>query len=107
MAEGFIVEDIAFGGGVLQQHAKGILAEIVAFMVADHHVDTEGDSSRLHHGNGLRVAQLGDEEGVGFGFAGHHALAEGHGLGGGGSFIQHGGVGYLQAGEVADHRLEV
>ena len=35
------------------------------------------------------------------------AMTHHHGLGGGGAFIQHGGVGDLQAGEIGDDGLEI
>ena len=35
------------------------------------------------------------------------AMTHHHGLSGGGAFIQHGGVGYLQAGEISDDGLKI
>ena len=49
-------------------------------------------------GDGLRVALLRNEEGVGRGRAFLRPLAEGHGFGGGGGFIQETGIGHFQTG---------
>ncbi len=105
--EGFVVEDVAIGVGILHQHAKGGGAKVIAVMVAHDDVNAQRFGAGLHHGNGLRMALLGNEEGVGFGFARLVALAQGHRFGSGCAFVQQGGVGNFQAGQVADHGLEV
>ena len=65
----------------------------------------EGLGAGLEDGDGLRMAVPVDEEGGEVGFGG--ALGHGHGFGGGGGLVEQGGVGDVEAGEVADHGLEV
>ena len=73
--------------------------------VADDEGPAEGLGAGLEDGDGLGVAVAVDEEGGGGGLGG--ALGHGHGFGGGGGLVEQGGVGDVEAGEVADHGLEV
>ena len=75
-------------------------------LVADHHLDAQRLGTGAQHVEGLRVAMAGGEECLA-GAVLRQALAEGHGLGGGGRLVEHRGVGDRQAGEVADQGLEV
>ncbi len=107
LGECAIVVDVAVGGRILHQHAEGRLGEVVLLVMADDDLDTQRFGAGAHDGQRLRVDEFGDEEDVGVGAAGPRALAEGHGLGRGRTFVQQRGVGDLQAGQVSDHRLEV
>ncbi len=73
--------------------------------VAHDHLDIQRLGAGLDHGDGLRVAIVRDQEGGAAVFL-VHPLQQGHGLGGGGAFVQHGGVGQVHAGQVEDHLLE-
>ncbi|MNZ55197.1 hypothetical protein D3C78_731190 [compost metagenome] len=101
-----VVEDVAIARRVLQQHTE-VGAGVADFtLVADHHLDAQRLGAGGQHVEGLRMAVAGDEEGIAAAVL-RQALAEGHGLGGGGAFVEQGGVGHRQAGEIADQSLEV
>ena len=51
-----VVMDGAVSGGVLQQHARHILVEGEAGLVADHHLEAQSICARLAHRDSLRVA---------------------------------------------------
>ena len=99
-----VVADLATGVRILDQRAEDLLAELESLVVADHNFDAQGRGAGLEHVNGLRVAFGGDEEGVSARF---ERAAQGHGLRGGGSFIEQRGVGHVQPGQVYDQGLEV
>ncbi|MCY1215383.1 hypothetical protein D9M72_272260 [compost metagenome] len=101
-----VVVEVAVAGGVLQQGAEVGAGVAELTLVADHHLDAQRLGAGAQHVEGLRVAVLRGEEGVA-GLVLAQALAEGHGLGGGSAFVEQGGVGDRQAGEVADQGLEV
>ena len=73
--------------------------------VGNHHLQAQRRGAGLNHRNGLRVAAGVDQK--------HRAAAldaaprQRHGLGGGGGFVEHGGVGHGHRGEVTHHGLEV
>ncbi|MCY1296918.1 hypothetical protein D9M70_463340 [compost metagenome] len=98
------VADLAVGIRVLQQRAEYLVLRQVIHMV-HHQVESEGLGPGLHHGDGLRVAVLVDEEQVALRL--RHALGQRHGFGGGGGFIQQGRAGEIEAGEVDGQLLEV
>ena len=75
-------------------------------MVADDHLNFQRLGAGLDDGNRLRMAACGDEEGFLARFAAH-GVGQRHGLGGGGALVEQRGVGNVEAGEVADHRLEI
>ena len=101
-----VVEHFAVAGRVLQQGAEEG-TDIAQFtLVADHDLDAQWLGTGAQHVEGLRVAVHGGEEGVA-GLVFRQALAEGHGFGSGGGFVEQGCVGDRQAGEVADQGLEV
>ncbi|MNO93648.1 hypothetical protein D3C76_852510 [compost metagenome] len=94
-------------GRVLQQQAE-VAVQVLALQprfVTDDHVDTQWLGTGTQDVEGLRVAMLGGEERRGLVL--RQPLAEGHGLGGGGGFIEQRRVGDLHAGQVADQGLEV
>ncbi|MNZ72512.1 hypothetical protein D3C78_908920 [compost metagenome] len=101
-----VVEDVAVGGRVLQQGAEVGTGVGDLALVADHYLDPQGLGTGDQYVEGLRVAMLGGEEGIAA-LVLRQALAEGHGFGGGGAFVEHRGVGHRQAAEIADQGLEV
>ena len=90
------------GIGVLEESA-----EEIAFRegVPNDDGPAQGFSAGFEDGEGLGVNGTIDEEARRAGFGG--ALRDGHGFCGGGAFVEHGGVGDVETGEVADHRLVV
>ena len=101
-----IIEHITVARRVLQQGAEEC-ADVAQFaLIAHYHVDAQRLGAGAQNVEGLRVAvHRGEERVAAFVLA--QALAEGHGFGGGGGFVEQGGVGDRQAGEVADQGLEV
>ena len=93
----------AAGGRVLRQHgeviALGHAASPLGADIADLDLDAQRLGAGLDHFNGLRMAVAGHDEDVAFGL--DAALGQRHGLGGGGGFVQHGGIGHRHAGQVA------
>ncbi|MCY1355197.1 hypothetical protein D9M69_416080 [compost metagenome] len=103
--QGAVVRHVAGTGGILQQQAE-VAGEVAQLgFLAYHHFDAQRLGAGAQHVEGLRVAVDGREEGRRLVL--RQALAEGHGFGGGGAFVEQGGVGDRQAGEVADQGLEV
>ena len=76
-------------------------------MIADDDVDAQWYGPGFDDGDRLRMAQFGDEEGVGGRTARLGTLAERHRFGRGRSFIEEGGVGDFHPGQVHDHGLEI
>lgn len=101
-----VVEHFTVAGRVLQQGTEEGADIVQLALVADHDLDAQRLGTGAQHVEGLRVAMYGDEEGMA-GLVLRQALAEGHGLGGGSRFVEQGGVGDRQAGQVADQGLEV
>ena len=98
------IADLAVGIRVLQQATEYLMvAEVIRRI--DHHLETKGFGAGLHHGNGLRVAVLVDEEQVALALG--HALGHGHGLGRRGGFIEQRGTGQVEAGQVDAQLLEI
>ncbi len=95
----------AVGGRVLQQHAAQRVAQRHIRGVADDQVDAHRPRPGRHDRQRLRVAVRGGEE--------HLALpppdaeAHRHRLGGGGRLVQQRCIRQRQAGQIADHGLEV
>ena len=73
--------------------------------MAGHDGPAKGFGPGLKHGQSLRVDGAVDEKPRRFGF--RRTLRHGHRLGSGGALVQHGGVGHIQARQVADHRLVI
>ena len=94
-------------GRVLHQRAEDRVVEGEGLMVAHDDFELERLGARADERDGLRVAGFGDEELRPLVVRRHRAMAERHRLGGGGGLIEHRGVGDVETGEVADHRLEV
>ena len=104
--EGLVVMHAAAGAGVLDQCAAvGAVAQLRIRGLADDELDSQARRAGLDHGDGLRMAVLGDEEVLLLLAA--CGVAEAHGLGSRGAFIEQGGVGHLHAGELRDHGLPV
>ena len=86
--QGAMVRDITGAGRVLQQQAE---ITIEAFLhqlrlLTDDHFNAQRLGTSAQHVKGLRVAVARDEKRRGLVFG--QALAEGHGLGGSGGFIE-------------------
>ena len=56
---------MAVGAGILQQGAEGFSVAEQGLRLTYHHLDIEDLGPGLHHGDGLRVTQFRDEEGIG------------------------------------------
>ncbi len=105
--QGPVIDNCTGTGRVLQQQAE-IAVQGLALqrrLITDDHLDTQWPRTGKQHIEGLRVAIAGSEERRGFVL--RQALAEGHGLGGSGGFIEQRGVGDFHTGQVADQGLEV
>ncbi|MNM84385.1 hypothetical protein D3C81_964730 [compost metagenome] len=102
-----MVDDSTSAGRVLQQQAEITLQALVqqCRLIADDHFNTQRLGTGAQHVEGLRMTMVGDEKRRGLAL--RQTLAEGHGFGGGGGFIEQRGVGDRQAGEVADQGLEI
>ena len=108
VAERAVVLDLPVRRGILQQRTDHAGAELEARGVRDDGLHAARFRPGAHDRDRLRVASLGDHE--------HRRRAGGysrdrfgqvHRFGGGGGFIEEGGVGDRQGGEVGDERLEV
>ncbi len=91
---------------VLQQHA-----EILTFQRLVHRAGNDLDVQRrgagVQHFEGLRQHIVSDEKALRFGGRLARTQRQGHGLGGGGGLVEHGGVGNIHAGEIGHQGLEV
>ena len=106
--EVFEVVDRAGGVGVLHEHAEAIRGGCIGAMVANDDRDAERDRAGLDDVDRLRVALFGNEEdAMGAGVAVFEAVTHHHGLGGGGTLVEHGGIGDFETGEIGDDRLKV
>ncbi|KAI5308362.1 hypothetical protein KEM55_005920 [Ascosphaera atra] len=110
------VSDAALGVGVLPDDADEVIAlllnegVIVGHDVAGLKGDAEAGGAVLKDGDGLGVAEVGDDEGLDgllLLAAGQAAEGHGHGFGGGGGLVEDGGVGDGETGEVRGQGLEV
>ena len=100
--------DRARGVRVLHQDAEAVLAHRVGPVVSDHDRDAEGLGTGLHDVNRLGMTGGGDKEDPVLACGALlQAVAHHHGLGGGRALVQHGAISDLEAGQVADHGLEV
>ncbi len=93
--------------GVLDEHAEDVArgGEVERAVIAGDDGDAERRGAGADDVDRLRVAFFGDEE-----HAAVHvfdAMAEHHGLGGSGAFVEEGGVGDVESGEVGDDRLVI
>ncbi len=94
--------------GVLHEDAEAAGRGLEFAPVAHDDLEPEGFRPRPDDIDRLGVAGGVDEEAaVGGGIALLEPVAHHHGLGGGGALVEHRGVGDLEAGEIADHRLEI
>ncbi|MNN08768.1 hypothetical protein D3C81_1216320 [compost metagenome] len=105
--QGSMVNDSASAGRVLQQQTEIALKVLLkqGRLIADDHLDTQWLGTGAQYVEGLRVTLLRNEKR--WSLALRQALAEGHGFGGGGGFIEQRGVGDFHTGQVADQGLEV
>ena len=105
--DGSKVVDSAVGVGVLKDDAGDVLAPGEIHLVVRHDLDSESEglSAGGEEGEALGMETLvGEEDGL---LAEGGAIAERHGFGGGGGFVEERGVGDVEAGQIADHGLEV
>ncbi len=96
---------MAMRAGVLKDRAEDIDRIEVGERVSDDDFPAKRCCACLDQRDGLRVAVCVHEEGVRLGL--RHALAHGHGFGSSGRLIEKRSIGNIEAGQVADHRLEV
>ena len=99
------VADPAGRPGVLHQHAAQLAVGQPVGEVGDDHLDAHRLGAGAHDVDGLRQRVGVDHERAGRLLV--RAAYERHRLGGGGALVEQRGVGGRQAGEVADHGLEV
>ena len=107
------VPDGAAGAGILKKHAEqGAVAQAgaqagarIIKRIALDDIEAERSCPGFNHRQGLRMAVIGDEEGIGVRFA--KTVRHGHGLGRRGAFVQKRGVGDFHGGQVHHHLLEV
>ena len=98
------IDHIAIGAGILENRAKDLLGhQRCGRTHLD--LDPQGQSPGADHRNRLRMAVFIDKEGARLGFC--HPLGHGHRLGRRRRLIQKARVGHRQAGQIADHGLEV
>ena len=94
--------------GVLDEYAEAAGLDLERAPVTHRHGDPERLGAGFHDVDGLRMTGGIDEEAVvGGGIALLEPVAHHHRLSGGGAFVEHGGVGDLEAREVADEGLEI
>ncbi len=107
--EGLLVAHHTGRAGVRQQHTEEVAAEAQALdalrQVRDHDLDAQRLGARLDDGQRLRQRVRVHDELVRLRAA--TPAHQSHRLGGGGRLVQHGRVRHRQAGQVADHGLEV
>ena len=101
-----VVEDDAFRSGILEQHTKHLGGNRRRTDVAHRRCNAARVRARLHHPDRLRMATRVDEESV-LRVAPLCLVRHEHGLGSRGTFVEQGGIGDLQAGEVDHHGLVV
>ena len=99
-----VVMDGTIGVGILHQRAEHLVVEHKFLVLADNDFNAQRQRTGLGNFDVLRVTVFRDEKNIA---AGLNPRAQGHGLGGGGRFIQHGGVGNVQCGQFAGEGLKV
>ncbi len=103
------VMNAAGGGRVLRQHAKIITLGHELRQGFGGSADLDFNAQRfgagLDHFNRLRMAVARHNKNTAFAF--HAAPGQRHGLGGGGGFVEHGGICNGHGGQVGYHGLEV
>src|SRR3546814_4879060 len=91
--------------GILEERAEHVDRVEIGEGVAYDNAPAKRCGARLDQRDGLRMAGLIDEEGISLRL--RLTLAERHGFGGGGRLVEQRGIGDVEAGQVADHRLKV
>lgn len=91
--------------GILEDCAEDVDRIEIGEGIADDDVPAERLGAGADEGDGLRMAVGIDEEGPGVRLG--DALGDRHAFGGSGCLVEQRGVGDIEAGEVADHRLVV
>ena len=77
-------------------------------MVSYQNLDVKRRGAGMYQVDGLWVAQLRHKKSIGVFLGRHpHTMKHGHGLGGGGGFVQERGIGNLHARQVNNHGLEI
>ena len=103
---GAVVDDLAVGAGVLEDGAEDVVSGLRSVAASPMmRLQPKGLArvSRRAMVWGWQLRSTKKTVDVGLG----SALGHGHGLGGGGGLVEQRGVGDVEAGEVADHGLEV
>ena len=96
---------VTVSAGVLQQQPKGLGGAQQLIRLTHKHLDVQRLGAGFHHGDGLGMAIGGHQECIAA-ITLVHPVQQGHGLGGGGTLVQHGGVRQIHAGQVQNHLLE-
>ena len=99
------ITDFTIGSRILENGAEHIGRFQIGVRIADDQLPAERLGTGAQHSDGLRVAVFINEEFTGFRF--RNTLGDRHSLGSRGTFVQQRGVGNIQAGQFADHGLEV
>ncbi len=99
------VADRAEAAWILEQYTEYQRRIEVALGVANDDGPAQRLGARAQQRDRLRMTIGIDKEGVELGF--DTALGHCHGFGGSGGFIKQRGIGDIEAGELADHRLEI
>ena len=99
-----VIDDAAGRTGILKQGAEN-RGRIKIRGIADDYSKAQRLGPRLNDRDRLRMAIAIDEEAVRFRL--RHPPRHGHGLGGGGCFVEQRGVGDLEPGEIDDHGLKI
>ncbi len=100
-----VVDDIPVGARILKECAESGLGRRIIQRIPYYDLDIEGPGPRSDDVDGLGMTVTGDEEYIAF--VPTDAVAEGHGLGSGGAFVQHRSVGDLESRQVDHHGLKI
>jgi hypothetical protein len=90
--------------GILHQRAKNFIRKLKRLVISNEHFNFERVRTVLDDFDGLRMAGFGDEENVAILF---EPVRHRHRFGGGGGFVEHRGIGEVEAGEFTGHCLEI
>ena len=119
----FVIVNRSIRGGILHECAKKSGAsfqlagfssqvgnlrhvEVKSLEISHYDLNPEWFCASPHHFDGLRMTIVSDEKSVARAIGGG-VMTQGHGLGGGRRFIEQGGIGDVESGEVGHHGLEI
>ncbi len=109
--ERFVVVNTPGRIGILHEHAEEFSVDVFETereVIANDDTDPERLGAGFNDIDGLRMAFLGNEKHPGIWPRAYlHPVTHHHRFGGGGAFIEHGGVGDLESGEVGDDGLKI